>query len=85
MTKVEGKYFKAETGAKTALRYGRSSHRFFVAIGRIDGKGTVCFVECSADETHDRTNERVEKVIACLDGGFQLWRAPEPTLTPADA
>lgn len=82
MTLIEGKHFKAETGVKTALRYGRSGTRFFVPIERIDGKGTVCFVECSADESHDRTNERVEKIIGCLDGGFSAWRAPEPT-TPA--
>lgn len=84
MTLIEGKHFKAETGAKLALRYGRSAHRFFVPIERIDGKGTVCFVECSADESHDRTNERVEKIVGCLDGGFSAWRAPEPT-TPAEA
>ncbi len=84
MTRIEGKYFRAETAEKTALRSGRSSHRFFVAIERVDGKGTAVYVECSADESHERTNERVEKVIACLDGGFQLWRAPEPTQAPAE-
>ena len=83
MTLIEGKHFKAETSTKLALRYGRSAHRFFEPIERIDGKGTVCFVECSADEKPTRIDERVEKIIGCLDGGFSAWRAPEPTTTAA--
>jgi hypothetical protein len=83
MAKIEGKFFKADTVEKQTVRVGKSAYRFFIPIERIDGRGTVCHIEVSADEKPTRIDERVEKLIACLDGGFSLWRAPEPVTVPA--
>ena len=78
MTQIAGKTFKADPGAKAAFRQGRSAHRFFVAVERIDGRGTVCWIEANADESSQRTLERVEKVIGVLEAGYQLLRQPIP-------